>query len=153
MVGLPVGFVGLQLYREGKLYSRCCYISCTMKASCLHYHHDEAYAIISCRIREWTDSSWASSVRIPGCHGIRYLWYWSRTQDRQRRQAPVYALNHYLVYFEKFITYVTYCIKLINSNVTYLMHCLPCYLFTILEDDFIYKGVELLSMLYGRLSK
>ena len=35
-------------------------------------------------------------------------------------------LNHYLVYFEKFITYVTYCIKLIYSNVTYLMHCLPC---------------------------
>ena len=31
-----------------------------------------------------------------------------------------------LVYFEKFITYVTYCIKLLNSNVTYLMHCLPC---------------------------
>ena len=29
-------------------------------------------------------------------------------------------------YFEKFITYVTYCIKLIISNVTYLMHCLPC---------------------------
>ena len=42
------------------------------------------------------------------------------------RQAPVYALNHYLVYFEKFIPYVTYCIKLINSDVTYLMHCLPC---------------------------
>ena len=37
-----------------------------------------------------------------------------------------YALNPYLVYFEKFITYVTYCIKLIYSSVTYLMHCLPC---------------------------
>ena len=40
--------------------------------------------------------------------------------------TSVYALNHYLVYFEKLITYVTYCIKLIYSNVTYLMHCLPC---------------------------
>ena len=36
-----------------------------------------------------------------------------------------YALNPYLVYFEKFINYVTYCIKLIYSNVSYLMHCLP----------------------------
>ena len=36
------------------------------------------------------------------------------------------TLNHYLVYFEKFITYVTYCIKLIYSNVIYLMHCLHC---------------------------
>ena len=31
MVELQVGFVGLQLYREKQLYSRCCYISCTMK--------------------------------------------------------------------------------------------------------------------------
>ena len=44
--------------------------------------------------------------------------------DRQRRQAPVYALNHYLVYFEKFITYVTYCIKLIYFK-CYLLDALP----------------------------
>ena len=39
---VSIGF-DLQLYREGKLYSGCYYISCTMKASCLHYHHVEAY--------------------------------------------------------------------------------------------------------------
>ena len=35
-------------------------------------------------------------------------------------------INEGKPHFEKFITYVTYCIKLINSNVTYLIHCLPC---------------------------
>ena len=34
---VSIGF-DLQLYREGKLYSRCYYISCAMKASYLHYH-------------------------------------------------------------------------------------------------------------------
>ena len=63
-------------------------------------------------------------------------------------------LNHYLVYFEKFITYVTYCIKLFNSNITYLMHYLPCYSFTILEDVFIYKGVDcLVCFMVGFQSK
>ena len=39
-------------------------------------------------------------------------------------KPPVYALNHYLVYFEKFITYVTYCIKLIYFK-CYLLDALP----------------------------
>ena len=33
------------MYCEGKLYSRCYYISCTMKASCLHYHHVETILV------------------------------------------------------------------------------------------------------------
>ena len=40
----------------------------------------------------------------------------------------VYALNHYLVYFEKFITYVTYCIKLIYFKCC-LLDALPTLLF------------------------
>ena len=149
---VSIGF-DLQLYCEGKLYSRCYYISCTMKASCLHYHHVKAYTIISCRVREWTDSSWASCGRIPGRLRIWYLWYWSGTWDRQRRQAPVYALNHYLVYFEKFITYVTYCIKLIYFK-CYLLDALPTLLIVYHPwRCFLLQRRRMLSMLYGRLSK
>ena len=39
---------------------------------------------------------------------------------------PFLCIKPLPCYFEKFITYVTYSIKLIYSNVTYLMHCLPC---------------------------
>ena len=45
---------------------------------------------------------------------------WSST-----KASPGLCIKPLPCYFEKFITYVIYCIKLFNSNVTYLMRYLP----------------------------